>query len=346
MADKKILLNGGVIAYYTGKRVNGERQYKTACGCCCFELAIQASKRGCGIGNAFSELRVPSTTGTPSMTGYKTLNQTATCGSEEEPRSCSGVWTHEEETEDQDNGCKLTYLRRIQTVSGDPPSYANNGGFICLDPENIYNSCGASWDFTNPSNFSEEINYSEAEQWALSNFYATASSGDFYTEEFAASISTGGVYAYDGPRAGISGSTHYRIRYKPSPTGYLKVWLGRRRIIGRAAGEDGPLEYQTEIDKDSVVLQHEPIKPCNNNYLYSRTFSTGNLILVGGIIKPQYRLYSKQQNIYIIAYSFLADYDPTKNWSPTNQYNLERNGFPDPKYAPPTLDPFPPNFIP
>jgi hypothetical protein len=341
MADeKKILLNGGVIAYYTGRRVEGERQYKTACGCCCFELAIQASKRGCGIGDAFSALYVqPNESGTPSMTRYKTLTQTVTCGNEEEPRSCSGVWTHEEATGDQNNGCRLTFFRSVQTASAGPPSYANDGGFLCVDPENIHASCGASWEFT-ADNLSEEINYSEAEQWALSNFYATASSGDFYTPEAYASISTAGVYAYLGPRAIIEGSTHYRIRYKPSPTGYLKVWLGRRRRIIKYAEDGGSAEYQTEIDIDSVVLQHKPIKPCNGEYLYSKIFSTGDLILIGGIIKPQYSLYSKHQDIYIIAYSFVEGYNPTKNWSPTDQYNLERNGFPDPKYAPPTLNPF------
>jgi hypothetical protein len=340
MADeKKILLNRGVIAYYTGRRFEGERQYKTACGCCCFELAIQASKRGCGIGDAFSALYVqPNESGTPSMTRYKTLTQTATCGSVEEPRTCSGVWTHEEATDNQDNGCRLTFFRSVQTVSAEPPSYANDGGFSCEDPENIYASCGADWEFT-ADNLSEEINYSIAEQWALSNFFATASSGDFYTSEFAASISTSGLYSSFGPRAAIEGSTHYRIRYKPSPTGYLKVWLGRRRRIIKYDQNGNNPEYQTEIDIDSVVLQHKPIKPCNGEYLYSKIFSTGNLILVGGILKPQHFLYSKEQNIYIIAYSFVEGYNPTKNWKPTDQYNLERNGFPDPKYGP-TLNPF------
>jgi hypothetical protein len=201
-----------------------------------------------------------------------------------------------------------------------------------MNPEDIYADCGASWEFT-AENLSEEINYSIAEQWALSNFFATASSGDFYTSESYASISTSGLYAHWGPTATIEGSTNYRIRYKPSPTGYLKVWLGRRRIITKYAEDGGSAEYQTEIDIDSVVLQHKPIKPCNGEYLYSRIFSTGDLILVGGIIRPQYFLYSKQQDIYIIAYSFVEGYNPTKNWKPTDQYNLERNGFPDPNYA-------------
>jgi hypothetical protein len=366
--NRGILLKDGVIiAYYTGKRDSeNERIYGSACGCCCFEIALEGSRAGLGVGETTLGFRTLNNLDTQTPKKYRTLKgKTVYTPEEGESVTCTGVFNTVEGTvEVPFAGGTRTGLNTYLFPVPAPP--ANNEGFYCedgggmswfgvgsaIDCSAVYQElvessetrvvCKSGAENEKTLEVSDEITYSQAEQWAKNNFDATENPDEFV--EDSVQISTAGHYGYI-TEAAVSGSSKYRIKYKPSPTGYLRVWLARRRNVFKYSPDIGIIQ-NTEIDKSDVVLEHTPTVPCNDEYLYSDIYQTGDLIFAGGIINTQYEYYSKDQTIFILAYSFLQDYDPTVDWNSTNPYqNLKRNGFPSPQYAPPPLMPFPPFFF-
>ena len=353
--NREILLdNGRVIAYYTGKRDSeNERIYGTACGCCCFEIALEGSRIGQGEGDITLGFRTLNNLDIQTPKKYRTLKgKTVYTPEEGESVTCTGVFNTVEDTSETYLEGSRTGLKTTLYPVPEPP--ANNIGFFCengggmswggvgsaLDCYAVYQELVESsetrvvcqsGETEKTLEVSDEITYSQAEQWAKNNFYATENPDEFVVADYVG-ISTAGQYGYE-QFAIVIGSTNYRVKYKPSPTGYLKVWLIRQRSIFKNHPDVG-ITQNTETDKAAVVLQHDPTVPCNDEYLYSDIYSIGDLIFAGGIINPQYGLYVKNLEIYILAYSFLEDYDPTVNWNSTNPYeNLKRNGFPSPEYA-------------
>jgi hypothetical protein len=136
----------------------------------------------------------------------------------------------------------------------------------------------------------------------------------------------------------LEGSGSYRIFFTPSPTGYLKVWLERGRLVVRYSSPftepfTSSFTYNSEII--NVVLsstKQDEADPCGNgenpNYQYSQAYSIGDLIFAGDIIDPNGYYTGRTLGIRIKKYSFLPDYEPDIS----DPNNPQPNGFPNPNW--------------
>jgi hypothetical protein len=131
------------------------------------------------------------------------------------------------------------------------------------------------------------------------------------------------LYRFGGASAQISGPRKYRLKYKKTATGYLKVWLKK---LSDMNGIDLPSQSVSVVISVPKWSEGDTCSSSQNEYLESEEFAAPTIsipTLDGGV--GYYNI-----GIFIEKYSFVEGYEPDIS----DPDNRQPNGFPDPNWEP------------